>query len=429
MTRKTSSHVSLHGLCIRIRRRRISLRFALLLSAPVVLLAIGCGVGATAGGDSPLNQQQAEASTGVVGAQFFGMVVKTAQSQPAVAVGSRRLWDAGVTWAALEPNPGSFEWQALDAEVGAARQQGQQVVLTLGMTPAWASSQPELVSAYGDGATAMPARLADWDAYVTAVATRYAGRIAAYEVWNAPESSAFWTGDAGALGANMAELAADADACVHRADSSALVVSPAFSARGLADFLSAGGGGSVDAVATALNSPGLPPEASVAALQSLRAAMEGSAAADKPVWNEQSAWTLPAGGLNAESQAAWVARALLLNAGFGVARMHWYAWDSGAAGSLALTDGALPTRAALAYGVVENWLAGSTINGCSSTAEGLWTCQLVIGGRTAWVVWSPGGPAESSTYGASKEHNLSGNVTGIGTQETVTVGESPVLLQ
>jgi hypothetical protein len=157
--------------------------------------------------------------------------------------------------------------------------------------------------------------------------------------------------------------------------------------------------------------------------------MEGSAAADKPVWNEQSAWTLPAGGLNAESQAAWVARALLLNAGFGVARMHWYAWDSGAAGSLALTDGALPTRAALAYGVVENWLAGSTINGCSSTAEGLWTCQLVIGGRTAWVVWSPGGPAESSTYGASKEHNLSGNVTGIGTQETVTVGESPVLLQ
>jgi hypothetical protein len=427
MAQKASPHLSSTSL----QAYRGSLRLlSLLLLAQTLVLTGGCGVGATAGTNSALNQQQSEASTGVVRAQFFGMVVKAAGAEPLVAVGSRRLWDSGVTWAALEPNPGSFQWQTLDAEVEAAEQQGQQVVLTLGMTPAWASSQPELGSAYGNGATAMPARIADWDAYVTAVATRYAGRIAAYEVWNAPENAAFWTGDAGELGADMAELAADANACVHSADPSALVVSPALSADGLAQFLAAGGGRSVDAVASALNSPGQAPEVSVAALQALRAAMDGTPAAGKPIWNEQSAWGLPESGLTAQTQSAWVARALLLNAGFGVARMHWYAWDDNIAGSLALTDGAAqPTQAAFVYGVVENWLSGSTINGCSSNAEEVWTCQLVIEGKTAWVVWSPNSSGESSTYGAIRETDVTGNVGQIGTQETISVGESPVLLQ
>jgi hypothetical protein len=408
-----------------------ALRLLTLLSLLSGLLPVlGCGVGATVGTDSPLNQQQAEASTGAVESQFFGMVVRSAGATPMVAVGSRRLWDAGVTWAALEPASGSFQWQTLDAEVAAAEQQGQQVVLTLGVTPAWASSQPEIASAYGDGATAMPAHLADWNAYVTAVATRYAGRIAAYEVWNAPENPDFWSGDMGTMGTEMAELASDAAACVHRADASALVVSPALSASGLTQFLAAGGGQSVDAIATSLDSPGEAPETSIASLQSLRAVMAGTAAAGKPVWNEQSAWSLPAAGLSAESQAAWVARALLLNAGFGVARMHWYAWDDTQSGVVSLKNSAQqPTEAALAYATVENWLSGNTINGCSATAEGLWTCQLIIGGKTGWVVWSPGGPGESSTYGATSQTDLLGNVTATVSLQSVIVDQSPVLLQ
>ena len=220
-----------------------SLRLPWLLPASsALLLMLGCGVGATAGPGSPLNQQQSQDSTATIGSRFFGMVVETAGATPLVPVGSRRLWDAGVTWAVLEPARGTFQWQALDAEVNAAAQQGQQVVLTLGMTPSWASSQPGLASAYGYGATAMPAQIADWDSYVTAVATRYAGRIAAYEVWNAPEDPDFWAGDVGTMGANMAELAAHTAACVHGADPAAQVVSPALSAEGLAPFLAAGGG-------------------------------------------------------------------------------------------------------------------------------------------------------------------------------------------
>ncbi len=298
------------------------------------------------------------------------------------------------------------------------------------MTPAWASSQPGLASTYGDGATAMPARLADWDAYVSAVATRYAGRITAYEVWNAPEDPDFWSGDAGAMGSDMAELAADAAASVHRADLAALVVSPALSSAGLTQFLAAGGGLSVDVIAASLDSAGEAPESSVPPLQALRAAMAGTSAAGKPVWNEQSGWSLPTGGLSAAGQAAWVARSLLLNAGFGIARMHWYAWDDTASGVVSLRNSAQqPTEAALAYATVENWLSGNTINGCSATAEGLWSCQLVTGGKTAWVVWSPDGAASSSTYGASTQTDVFGHVAAIGALQSLTVGASPVLLQ
>jgi hypothetical protein len=358
------------------------------------------------------------------------MVVKAPADTPLVAVGSRRLWDAGVTWAALEPRRGSFSWSTLDAAVDAAEQQGEQVVLTLGMTPTWASSEPTLPSAYGDGATAMPSQMEDWDAYVTAIATRYAGRIQAYEIWNQPENPAYWAGDPGEMGIQLTELAEEATACIHSIDPSALVVSPGLSPAGLAQFLAAGGGRFVDVVAGALTMQGHAPEAAADQLRSLRAAMAGTAAAGKPLWNDQAAWTLPSTGLSEATQAAWVARALLLNAGFGVARMHWYAWDDSVAGILRLSSGTQqPTEAMLAYGVVEDWLDGNVMNGCSSTAEGLWTCQLVISGKPAWVVWAPGNPVNSSTYGASTATDLSGAVYPIGSAQTLPVGESPVLLQ
>jgi hypothetical protein len=412
------------------RLRAIVLACLLSLLLLPMVLADGCGVSASAGSDSLLDQQQAASSTGTVPPQFFGMVVKAAAATPLVAVGSRRLWDAGVTWAALEPQRGSFSWQALDAAVDAAEQQGEQVVLTLGMTPTWASSQPTLPSAYGDGATAMPSNMEDWDAYVTAVATRYAGRIRGYEIWNAPENPAYWSGDPGEMGIQTAELAEEATGCIHSIDPYALVVSPGLSPAGLGQFLAAGGSRSIDVVAGVLNLQGQAPEAAADQLRSLRAAMVGTAAAGKPLWNDQAAWTLPSTGLSEATQAAWVARALLLNAGFGVARMHWYAWDDSVAGTLRLSSGTQqPTAALLAYGVVEDWLSGNAMNGCSSTAEELWTCQLVIGGIPAWVVWAAGNPVNASTYGASTETDLSGNVHSIGSAQTLPVGESPVLLQ
>ena len=407
-------------------------RLLTLLCLGVLLyFSLGCAVGVSGPMSSSLQKEQAALSTGTIAPSFFGMVVKTPGAQAAVTVGSLRLWDSGVTWASLEPARGSFQWSTLDREVASAEAAGQQITLTLGMTPTWASSQPALSSAYGDGATAKPTQLADWDDYVQAVASRYKGRIGAYEVWNAPEDSRYWTGPISTMGSDMATLAARTRQDVQAADPSALIVSPAMSSDGLQTFLTAGGGASIDAVASALNLGGDgSPEAMADTIHRLRAAMAGTAADGKPLWNDQSSWALPSGGLSPEEQASWVARALLLNAGFAVQRLNWYAWDDAGAGIVALSDqSGHATQAAQAYAAVAGWLEGAQMNGCAATAGGLWTCQLVRSGQPAWVLWSTNGTVHSSSFGATTVVDLAGDTTQVAADSKVSVGASPVLLQ
>jgi hypothetical protein len=357
------------------------------------------------------------------------MVVKNSADQPTVPSGSRRLWDSGVTWAALEPAQGSFVWSTLDAEVAAAQAQGAAITLTLGMTPAWASSQPTLPSSYGPGATVLPARLSDWDAYITAVATRYQGRIASYEVWNSPSDATYWTGAASTLGSDMVTLSAHVAASVHAIDPNAIIVAPAFDAAGLQQFLSAGGSASVEVFSAFLSLAGQAPETIQSSLAAIRAVMANTSADTKPLWNDQPSWTLPASGLSEADQAAYVARALVLNASFGISRLSWYAWDENASTSIQLTDtNAYPTAGAAAYGIMESWLSGASINGCSANPEQLWSCQVVRNGTAAWILWSPNSTVQASSLGMATETTLDGSQQPV-SGSLITVGPAPVLLQ
>jgi len=60
---------------------------------------------------------------------------------PPPGFGVLRLWDSGTTWAAMEPKPGQWQFDQLDRWM-AARAPGQAVMLTLGQSPTWASSDP-----------------------------------------------------------------------------------------------------------------------------------------------------------------------------------------------------------------------------------------------------------------------------------------------
>ncbi len=286
----------------------------------------------------------------------------------------------------------------------------------------------------------MAAKRTGGDAYVLAVAIRYQGRIRGYEVWNAPEGSEYFAASADGLGADMAALAQHTAAVVHATDPAAAVISPALSAQGIAGFLAAGGGAAVDVIGSSLNggvaadgaagAGPQTPEAMAPALQALLAAVAGTAAVGKPIWNEQSSWTLADGDLSADVQAAYAARALLLNAGLGVQRVHWYAWDDAAAAALQLSDAqGQPTEAAVAFNTVEGWMEGAQMNGCAADAGGLWTCQLVRNGSTAWVLWSATGSVSASALGAATATDLHGTVSPVAGSGMVTVDASPVLLQ
>lgn len=101
---------------------------------------------------------------------------------------------ARVRWNKIEQAQGVFDWTTLDQFVNTHHAAGRNIIHTLFGTPTWSSARPAEACSYEAGAAAEPSNLAHWDAYCSAVATRYAGRISHYEVWNEPNLSGFWTG-------------------------------------------------------------------------------------------------------------------------------------------------------------------------------------------------------------------------------------------
>src|SRR5271167_1069568 len=154
-------------------------------------------------------------------ASYFGLHIHhlsyptPSTSWPDVPVPAWRLWDAAVTWPFLEPAKGQWQFDRLDGYLSLAEKHGTTVLLTLGMSPGWANG--------GSKPTAPPQDIDDWRAYVTTVASRYKGRIPAYEVWNEPNLTDFWTGTTDQLIA-LTKAAAE---IIHSVDPKAIVVSPA----------------------------------------------------------------------------------------------------------------------------------------------------------------------------------------------------------
>jgi hypothetical protein len=111
--------------------------------------------------------------------QASGQPVAGGFPWPAAGFGTLRVWDSETAWVELEPAKGVWNFDALDATVAAAQTSGvRDIILELGQTPFWASSQPDFAGdTSGLGASAPPANIQDWRDYVTAVAQRYKGVI------------------------------------------------------------------------------------------------------------------------------------------------------------------------------------------------------------------------------------------------------------
>ncbi len=92
-------------------------------------------------------------------------------------------------WSDLEPQSGRWDWTQADRILTEVARRGLRLVVRLGQVPDWAR-EPDHRSAND----APPADLSDWRDYCAAVARRYAGQIAAYQIWNEPNLSREWGG-------------------------------------------------------------------------------------------------------------------------------------------------------------------------------------------------------------------------------------------
>lgn len=163
---------------------------------------------------------------------FFGLTYHrwpgTSIEQPATVYKWARSHDyapgtARVRWSSIEASQGSFDWAALDTFVNYHYAAGHNIVHTLFGSPSWASARPGEASSYNNGEAAEPSSLTYWDNYCSACATRYAGRIKYYEVWNEPNLTGFYTGTQTIL----AQMVRRANQTIKGIDASAKIISPA----------------------------------------------------------------------------------------------------------------------------------------------------------------------------------------------------------
>src|SRR5437870_5265504 len=90
-------------------------------------------------------------------------------------------------WRYIEgKNRGNFEWNEPDRIVDAISQAGLRIIARVDNQPQWASSS---IIWPGSGPPDDPRA---WSDFLTALATRYKGRIQAYEIWNEPNLDREW---------------------------------------------------------------------------------------------------------------------------------------------------------------------------------------------------------------------------------------------
>jgi hypothetical protein len=326
---------------------------------------------------------------------FFGLHFQVGHTAwPSVPVAAWRLWDTQTRWPDIEPSKGTWRFDALDKDVALAQQNNTDILLTLAVTPQWASAHPDVKSGWQQpGLTSEPLDMEDWRAFVRQVATRYKGRIHAYEIWNEPNLKQYWVGNTDQLIA----LVREAHDIVKGIDPTAIIVSPAATTSAgigwLDDFLHKGGARYVDVIGYHFYVFPQPPESVADLVQKVKQTLANNGAGDKPIWGTEMGWAEPKPFPSEELGAAYIARTYVLGWAAGVSRIYWYSWDDHKWAALQTTeqDNQTLKPAGKAYGVIQQWLSGARMDSCNKGGDGTWTCQLNSNGTREWIVWNTNG--------------------------------------
>ncbi|HET6873878.1 MAG TPA: cellulase family glycosylhydrolase [Acidimicrobiales bacterium] len=211
-----------------------------------------------------------------------------------------------LSWNATEPSPGVYKWAAFDQVASSVAAHHMQLLVLIDFTPAWAR-----LPGCASWACA-PAEPSQFAAFAGVAAARYGSEVAAWEVWNEPNTADFWKPVPNA--AAYSQLLKLTAAAIRHAAPGAYIVSGGlapsqggrFTLRPV-DFLSgmceSGGVAALDAVGDHPYSFPVPPDyqAGWNAWQqmdntpiSLRSVMTRCGASAKPIWITE--YGAPTGG-------------------------------------------------------------------------------------------------------------------------------------
>lgn len=114
-----------------------------------------------------------------------------------------RLWDSQVYWRQIHLGVDVYDWTRLDYLINDLYE-GKNIVFVIGGCPQWIARNPDQTNAapwIGVGSNSLPSSAGgidgygtpytngydEWNKFIFQLATRYAGKIKAYEIWNEPQ--------------------------------------------------------------------------------------------------------------------------------------------------------------------------------------------------------------------------------------------------
>lgn len=393
-------------------------------------------------GPSWLQPPQAVPST------MFGATINSATGvMPSFQVGAVRFWDSRTRWVNIQGQRGHFDWTNLDRLVTGANQAKLPALFTIGGTPPWAAPAGPRAP-YDDGSRAAPPDdMADWDAFVGALASRYRGRIEAYEVWVLGNDPRFYSGSV----EKLVEMTLRASRIIKSRDPEASVVCPGMGRlwttdgqRLLRRFAELGGYHACDAASIKLHqrSPADPPETMLQLIDSVDRMFHG-AGVHPPLWNTGTTYEISLqGSLDQATAVNHAVRFFLVGLyarKAGLARMYFYNWGGTRIPIVLQAEGGTPTPAALAIHQLQQWLRDAQISSCGrGRAIGLpdtvWQCEFTVTrpGRSFPVAlrWTHSGTAETTAGpGSVAVHRLDGTSRDVRPGDTILATEQPVLLE
>jgi hypothetical protein len=337
--------------------------------------------------------------------------------------GLARLHDSGVSWNEVHLGPGQFKWTTLDQIVD--KLPGKEIDYCFARTPQWASMRPNEPAPCGGNLTGCGAPPKDVDTtnaifkeFVTAIVTRYKGRIKLWEGWNEANGAykgAFWTGTI----PQLVRMQSDAYGIIKSIDPNAFVAGPSVDGESnqfqwLDSYLASGGAKFQDAVTFHAYLHDLNPDPAptlTSWLAQFRALMAKHGISNQELWETEGSWahgTLGAGPLNSDQQVAYLQQMMILCWAAGVARFVWYSYDN--LRTAFLWNGQL-TPAGKAYAELYTWLVGAECTQVAAKAsDGTWTVVLTLAdGTAATISWKPQVKPILTTHGGTTMGNKTFN--------------------
>ena len=283
-----------------------------------------------------------------------GLGFNNLDNWPAVGtLNSIRIWDIGVTWRDIHQGVDVYDWSRLDSVVDQIQGMGAQATYVVGATPQWLAKYPDqccYAAWLGPGSNSMPSDIDEFNKFIWNLSTRYAGRIAAYEIWNEPQLKDFLYPYEDSEVNALAKMTERAYSTIKSCDGGALVMAasvlPRESSGGMSKaskYLDAiqAKGWNVDGFTTHIY-PNI--DEGVDSWGSMLSDAKNSIAAMSPptsmLWVTETNYNLLGPVIPEEAAGALVNGTYAYAAGEGVSVIMWYGWDTTAnLGGLNINEG------------------------------------------------------------------------------------------